>query len=149
MIINEIDARNACSKDGVNPDMLIAGQPAWKSYRKQPEAKPLDGLQPDALDMDSVGVMKQIAFRGQQMRELDKLNETAIKLLDKRLKGKRVLSRELFYVIDYVYSGYMGRIEAKGHRITADGKRGSKLWQIYNLQPGDFTLEHSDVPTTK
>jgi hypothetical protein len=134
----EVEARKLCEADGVKPDMMIAGKPAWQSYlskvKIQKEDMAADELAPDVIA--AFGECEDIHKKIEALhREGEAIFNARIRdaIKDKKARGSYGRIHRITYA-----SHFQGRIRASGRRILQDGKLGTQTWDMHGLSPHSF-----------
>jgi hypothetical protein len=134
----EIDARKLCEADHVDPDLMIAGKPAWQSYLSKVKFNKEDAVADDLAPavIEAFGECEDI------YRQIEALNRKAEAIFVTRIKDAlkdkkaRDSSERVFRIVSA--SQYQGRIRAGGRRILQSGKLGTNVWNMSYLSPRNF-----------
>lgn len=135
MTVTEEQARAACRADGVNPNLMIAGKPAWQSYLKKVNAA---DVLPDAISPEAIALMREIHALGSEIKLIEARIEIKVKKLTPLLRGKKVRYSGAIYIVGDYLQAWRGQISSRGRKITKDGRVGRGTWEIRGIRPESF-----------
>lgn len=131
----EHECRQMALKDGIDPDIKLAGSPAWRMYiDKLPKIEP----EPIEMPAEMKALFERAARREVALEKLHAEADDDAATVSRLLKGKRMRAYKGVYEVEYIHAAWNGGFEGKGYKIVADGSRGKSRFGLGRITRQSF-----------